>query len=207
MDAAPRCPYCSETLQKMPSRKTKCKGCGGFMFVKSTPADRTKRLMTAAQAETAERAWERWSHEQAVAKSIRDFGVYPPPNRFVLMIMHISEHASRLPQYETVVEVRKRVWQQGAEIQRRARLGEEPADIAKSLGYSIITIREAIQNGGVHPRCTAECDKRAGQYKYDEFLFKRPLPCSDDCVCDAVARYAIPDHPDEFDAPTRRPAT
>ena len=203
MDAAQRCPYCSAALQKMPSRKTKCKSCGGFMFVKSTPDDRTKRLMTAAQADTAEKAWEHWSHEQEVARSIRDFGVYPPPNRFVLMIRHISEHASRRPQYETVVEVRKRVWQQGAEIQRRACLGEDPADIAKSLGYSIITIREAIQNGGVHPGCTAECDKRAGRYTYDEFLRVRPLPCADDCVCDALTSYSFPEDPEFPDPPIR----
>lgn len=185
----------------MPARKTKCKACGEFMFVKSTPQNRTRRLMTAAQADSAERAWEQWSHEQEVAKSIRDYSVYPPPNRFVLMIRHITEHASRRPQHETWVQVKKRIWDRGAEIQRRAQLGEDPEVIAKSLGFSIITVREAIQTGGVHPRCTAECDKRAGRYTYDEFLRVRPLPCADDCVCDALASCSFPEDPDFPDPP------
>lgn len=53
-----QCPSCKAPLDKMPQRKTKCKGCGEFIFVKDTPCNQTKRLMTAAQAETAERAWE-----------------------------------------------------------------------------------------------------------------------------------------------------
>lgn len=207
MNAAARCPSCSATLPKMPSRKTKCKSCGEFMFVKSTPGDRTKRLMTAPQADAAEKEWAVWSHEQEVAKSIRDYGVYPPPNRWVLMIKHISEYASRRPHYKTMVDVKKRVWPQGAEIQRRARQGDDPQSIASSLGYSIITVREAIQTGGLHPRCTPECDSRAGRYTCDEFLLKRPLPCAEDCVCDAVAWYDMPAHPDDLTAPIRQPSS
>jgi hypothetical protein len=68
MDAAPRCPYCSAALQKMPSRKTKCKSCGGFMSVKSTPADRTRRLMTADQAASAEAEWAVYSQGHELRK-------------------------------------------------------------------------------------------------------------------------------------------
>ncbi len=55
---APMCPNCRAPLPKIPSRKTKCKACGQFMYVKSTPNDRTKRLMTEAQAEAAEIQWQ-----------------------------------------------------------------------------------------------------------------------------------------------------
>lgn len=56
--SAPKCPACKALLDKMPQRKTKCKACGEFMFIKDTPHNRTKRLMTTAQVEAAERAWE-----------------------------------------------------------------------------------------------------------------------------------------------------
>lgn len=55
---APQCPSCKAPLEKMPQRKTKCKTCGEFIFVKDTPRNQTKRLMTCAQAEAADRAWE-----------------------------------------------------------------------------------------------------------------------------------------------------
>lgn len=53
----PECPYCASPLPKMPARKTKCKACGQFMYVKSSPDNRQKRLMTKAQAAAAEAAW------------------------------------------------------------------------------------------------------------------------------------------------------
>jgi len=52
------CPNCGAPLPKMPTRKTMCKACGEFMFVKYTPDDRTKRLMTEQQASAADAAWE-----------------------------------------------------------------------------------------------------------------------------------------------------
>lgn len=56
--STPQCPSCKAPLAKIPQRKTKCKACGEFIFVKDTPRNRTKRLMTAAQAEAADHAWE-----------------------------------------------------------------------------------------------------------------------------------------------------
>ncbi len=58
MPSVPKCPSCKAPLAKMPQRKTKCKTCGEFIFIKDTPRNRTKRLMTPTQAEAAERAWE-----------------------------------------------------------------------------------------------------------------------------------------------------
>ena len=55
--SAPVCPSCGGHLSKMPQRKTKCSACGEFMYVKSTPDNREKRLMNKAQADVAEDAW------------------------------------------------------------------------------------------------------------------------------------------------------
>lgn len=62
------CPYCAAPLPKTPARKTKCKACGQFIHVKSTPNDRVKRLMTDAQAEAAEQAWAKHYERQQAAQ-------------------------------------------------------------------------------------------------------------------------------------------
>lgn len=57
MGRTPQCPSCKAPLAKMPQRKTKCKACGDFIFIKSTPDNRERRLMTREQADAAEQAW------------------------------------------------------------------------------------------------------------------------------------------------------
>ena len=56
------CPYCSILLEKIPRRKAKCQACGKFIFIKSTPDNHEKRLMTEQEAESADKAWEAY-HE------------------------------------------------------------------------------------------------------------------------------------------------
>lgn len=72
---APKCPSCNALLEKMPLRKTKCKACGEFMFVKSTPDNREKRLMTQAQAEVAEEAWAKRGALNKLLEQARVVGV------------------------------------------------------------------------------------------------------------------------------------
>lgn len=61
----------------MPARKTKCKACGQFMHVKSTPENREKRLMTEAQAEAAEQAWAARSDRQQAEQLAAATGIQP----------------------------------------------------------------------------------------------------------------------------------
>lgn len=63
------CPSCGGHLSKMPQRKTKCSACGEFMYVKSTPDNREKRLMNQAQADAAEKAWAAHSENNNDARS------------------------------------------------------------------------------------------------------------------------------------------
>lgn len=44
-------------MAKMPTRKTKCPHCGQFMFVKASPGDPVKRLVTEEQAARIEQEW------------------------------------------------------------------------------------------------------------------------------------------------------
>ena len=69
------CPSCFTPLAKVPQRKSKCRHCGEFIYVKATPDNPTKRLMNAAQAEQAERMWTLRSEEMAVQADAAMFGI------------------------------------------------------------------------------------------------------------------------------------
>ncbi len=74
----PACPSCNAALPKMPQRKTKCKACGQFMFVKRTPDDRTPRLMSESEAMAADTLWENYAAQQngrRVSSFARQLGV------------------------------------------------------------------------------------------------------------------------------------
>lgn len=65
------CPYCDVALKKVPQRKARCPGCGQYIFVKSTPDNRSKRLMTEAEAAAAEEAWTQHHEDQQVWQFLR----------------------------------------------------------------------------------------------------------------------------------------
>jgi hypothetical protein len=53
----PLCPYCNFRLPKVPQRKTKCPNCARPIYVKYTPTDPAKRLVTEARAAEIEKMW------------------------------------------------------------------------------------------------------------------------------------------------------
>lgn len=73
----PVCPNCSAQLAKMPTRKTKCRACGQPVFLKSTPENREKVLMTEAQAAAAEAAWSKHYFVNRAAEQWQLLGVNP----------------------------------------------------------------------------------------------------------------------------------
>lgn len=74
------CPSCGAVLAKLPQRKTKCKSCGEFIFVKTTPDDCEKRLMTAKQADVAEAAWGKKYEEEEAVRAGAVYGLPSLPN-------------------------------------------------------------------------------------------------------------------------------
>ena len=61
----PVCPNCHERLDKRPTRKSKCPHCGLTIFVKYSPDDRVKRLVTAERNEEIEALWAAYNVRQA----------------------------------------------------------------------------------------------------------------------------------------------
>lgn len=51
------CPYCGVELEKKPSRKIKCPDCGNFIFVRTSPLDMSKILITEDEIEKIEEQW------------------------------------------------------------------------------------------------------------------------------------------------------
>jgi|LDZS01.1.fsa_nt_gi hypothetical protein len=51
------CPYCHNTLNKIPSRKTKCPHCGEFMFVRTRPRDNIRVVVTKEEADKIDEEW------------------------------------------------------------------------------------------------------------------------------------------------------
>lgn len=65
-NAEPICPYCDETLNKMPGRKRTCPFCGGFIYVRTRPSDEKKILVREDQIPVIEEQWAmaNGTHEQ-----------------------------------------------------------------------------------------------------------------------------------------------
>lgn len=51
------CPYCNVELKKFPGRKTKCKNCGNFIYVRTRPADNKKILIKEEEKISIEGEW------------------------------------------------------------------------------------------------------------------------------------------------------
>jgi uncharacterized Zn finger protein (UPF0148 family) len=66
----PKCPACAAGLRKVPQRKTKCPVCGQFMFVKYSPGNRVKRLVTQAEAEAIEAEWRMYHERERVTENL-----------------------------------------------------------------------------------------------------------------------------------------
>lgn len=69
------CPYCGFDLKIMPQRKKKCSNCSRSIYVKSTPGDRTKRLMTETNAVHVEKLWAEHQERQQTLTTLRFVGL------------------------------------------------------------------------------------------------------------------------------------
>ncbi|MDH4208892.1 MAG: hypothetical protein OEV76_08455 [Anaerolineae bacterium] len=72
----PTCPYCNQTLDKTPKRKTKCPHCGNDIYVRSLPSgDHQKALLTEQGAKEVEKEWERVQFKKKWMQSLEGYGL------------------------------------------------------------------------------------------------------------------------------------
>jgi hypothetical protein len=69
------CPYCSVVLPRRPQRKSRCKACREFIFVKTHPDTRERVLATERQAEVIEAAWTARHERRAAEQAVQRFGL------------------------------------------------------------------------------------------------------------------------------------
>ncbi len=56
--------------------------------------------------------------------------------------------------------------------------------IARSTGYSVVTVERNIRTRGEDPRTGPQCEQYFERvFSVDEALVEMPLPCADKCVC------------------------
>ncbi len=51
------CPYCRQSLSKVPGVKTKCPHCGEFIFVRTRPKDNARIIVTKDEAGKIDKEW------------------------------------------------------------------------------------------------------------------------------------------------------
>ena len=51
------CPYCGVELEKKPTRKKKCPDCNNYIFVRTSPLDKSKILITEDEIDLIEEQW------------------------------------------------------------------------------------------------------------------------------------------------------
>lgn len=53
------CPYCGIELSKFPARKTKCKNCGKYMYVRTRPADNQRIIIKEEEISIIQDEWDK----------------------------------------------------------------------------------------------------------------------------------------------------
>lgn len=130
------CPTCGVALEKLPSRKSKCKHCEAVYFVKTRPLDEVRVLLRESEIEELERQWRMdFEYKQAQTKPLSPkwqkifddaltSGPHPDPkveaeairvfkedridNEWLdAKVARLLPHASK----EFQIEVERRVWQ------------------------------------------------------------------------------------------------
>lgn len=103
------CPHCHGVLKKVPGAKTKCPHCGQYMYVRTSPADNARKVVTKAEADRIEEEWalqsgtyelyvmEKEKVEQERQRLAAKFGKAPSDRdvQWGLLNKSILEHAKR----------------------------------------------------------------------------------------------------------------
>lgn len=187
---APKCPYCRVALAKRPQRKTKCSACGKPIFVKSTPGDRTKRLMTEAEANKAEAMWQAHEEQNKYVSTLQSLGLSEED-----LEKESNRLLSRKSKKEVYSALLERVAKEADDLHRRkmahhflaierSREGKDflthlkEAARCELLRYQQQNIKKVeILTAGSGNSCT-ECEKQSRKiYPLEQALKEMPLPC------------------------------
>ena len=189
MKNKPLCPYCSFDFGDIPKRKRKCPSCGGVVYLKSTPANRDKRLMTASEAESAEDLWQKYHTRQASTSTLSAFDIDVSELEYELKIGAPSERdalkiiLNRIANSKTKLHTRKMAFGHLAAMAEQD--GEPFSEFLKMstrcelLNYKASGVKRVeIFTAGENNSCQV-CQGNAGTiFPIEEALRAMPIPCN-----------------------------
>ena len=96
-----KCPYCHKNLEKIPSKKTKCKFCGNFIFVRTKPPGLEKILIKEDEVKKVEECWIKYALNSFWFSKLREMGA--KNKDFVLMYDILKKRFNMTPSISDVM--------------------------------------------------------------------------------------------------------
>ena len=202
--AAALCPACGQALKKQPQRKTKCPSCGGYIYVKSSPVNREKRLVTEAEAKEIEIQWAAYQERQERLQMLQPYGVTEQEyDKVKVVLSHNFDNQSL--DWQTAYFFCNELLSKETQLHHRKMLclglvrllDEKSLDFGPVLRKAFETelqdykTKEEIIKGveivncGIPGPCEA-CQKNSGKaYPLDVAIQSMPLPCKG-CTCKGI---------------------
>lgn len=181
------CPYCKGTLKKTPLRKSKCPLCSKVIFVKSSPDNREKRLMTESQANEAELSWSNYHTINKYKQNLKPLGI--TGNEFE----SVSKKFNNL--FDTYIHILQQISQEHQEHHFRKtayyliaieyfNLGEEFAPFLKAAQHEALmeyknkgVNKVEIRTAGQDYACSKCLNQEGNIYDINTAIKEMPLPC------------------------------
>ncbi len=186
----PKCPYCKSALLKVPVRKTKCLDCGKYFFVKSTPDNREKRIMTEAEALDAEAEWSEYHEHNRFVSALSGFGLTekdllkaqkglfkkkPLREAYHDLLMSITEkHKDYGNRYMAHGQLALELCKAGNDFLNHLKEAAKYELLRlKSMGVKKVEISTTGEGNGC-----VQCQEQANiEFNIDEALESMPIPC------------------------------
>lgn len=189
-DAA-KCPRCGYDLKVFPQRRRKCPSCKGMIFIKSTPQDRRKQLVTESEAQKIEAQWAAYHERQESLRFLQPFGFTERD-----IENEIGDGESSKSDSQAVFSLLERVTCSSADLHEQKMAFYEMALIAEKQGkpyrpfLAEAARRELLRYkqhnvkgveiltagpGNACPQCEAQAHKI---FDIDDALHLMPIPCA-----------------------------
>lgn len=182
------CPYCAGPFAKIPKRRRKCPTCKQTVFIKYTPDNRTKRLMTEVQAAEADKLWAPYHQRQQTLKTIYPFGFGEAELEQWMALAGDSEETTVDKILLSVTINSPKLHERKVAYMTMALRADKKSEpfkdfLIEARRCELLRLKESrvarveILTAGIGKACS-KCEKLHGRvWDVDEALARMPLPC------------------------------
>jgi len=207
------CPYCKQKFEKPPTRKKRCIYCDNYIYVRTSPLDRKRFLVTEKEAEKIDKEWEMYGDSNAgefsesLLKNLENkFGCKPLLQDAIWA--KFQEDSEKLMKesnkdVEILLDLSRKYYEQAEFLKKYGNKSNEYInkifEVSKDVKRKYLKMTtlksfidsEVVKKIGISP-CEDACQKCKEHSKIvmslDEVLINNPLPISDCkhgwCRCD-----------------------